>query len=502
MRPIIITAFLFVTIWLTGQTPSLDKTFGNSGVVFNETMRASKLILPGNNNEIFQVMYSWDFSVFPIRYTSCIAKYHTNGPLDNSFGTNGVAFLNLELEGGGIQSMAIFPDNKILIAGELYNQPKESRFFFARLNPDGTFDSSFGESGIVVVNNLSGNYIPNVAILENNRFLASFEYSIARFNADGSLDSTFGDDGIVAFDDLDDPFYMIALTVLSDGSILCGGSIHRSLVEDENYTDMAVVKMNADGKYDTSFAEGGKLIIYFANRPGYAMPVYPVDCCTHIRELNDSKLMIAATTEDYKDVLIKLNADGSFHKAFGDEGIVKHDYGYNSMFVGKEAEYVYLPRLVWGDSHDKTDCYYLTIFNKAGSVVFDGEVYTSPLVSDAHLYLEGVNIQPDGKLLLCGSFNDKACLVRLLAFDFSSTNNIESNAAFFVYPNPTSEAVTILANEQIKEVSVYNAAGQLLFSQSGSDNTLQISLPYPSGIYSVMAVTIDGKRYTRKIVKE
>ena len=506
MRPIIITAFLFVAVCVNAQLPYLDKTFGNSGVVFNETMRASNLIMLDNNNEILHVLYAWDFSMFPTRYTSCITKYHTNGSLNNSFGTNGVAFLNHELSGGGIQAIAIFPDNKILIAGELYNQPKESRFFFAKLNSNGTFDSSFGESGIVIANNLSGNYISNVATLENNRFLASSECNIARFNADGTSDNTFGNEGVVSFDDFDNPFHIEPLTVLSDGSILCGGSINlspsASFEETSSYTDMAIVKMDANGKYDTLFGEGGKLIIDLSERPGMAMPIYPVDHCTHIRELDNSKLMIAVNMENYKNALIKLNADGSFDKTFGNEGVVKHDYGYKSMFVGKETENIYLPCIVWSGSYDVTDSFYLTIFDNTGDVVFDDKVYTPDPVSGARLYLEGANTQPDGKLLLGGSFNNKRLLARLTFDDIISIDDTESNAGFSIYPNPTSEAITISAEEQIKEVSVFNAAGQLLFSQSGNSNTLQISLSYPSGIYNITAITTDGKRYTRKIVKE
>ena len=78
---------------------------------------------------------------------------------------------------------------------------------------------------------------------------------ITRRNVDGSLDSTFGNGGLVIIDFAQSGFDPgQAVVTLPDGKILVGGS---------NGADFAVVRLNTDGSSDTSFDGDGRVTTDF-----------------------------------------------------------------------------------------------------------------------------------------------------------------------------------------------------------------------------------------------
>src|SRR5438128_287792 len=83
------------------------------------------------------------------------------GFLDPSFGTNGIAITGFPVQGtfdveAEAHAMAVQPDGKIVIAGSTPNLTVASGtddldMFAARLNPDGSLDTSFGNGGRVQI---------------------------------------------------------------------------------------------------------------------------------------------------------------------------------------------------------------------------------------------------------------------------------------------------------------------------------------------------------------
>jgi uncharacterized delta-60 repeat protein len=81
-------------------------------------------------------------------------------------------------------------------------------FAFARYNPDGSLDSSFGGGGIVTTAVAVGNGFDTAwdfALQADGKILGAgnalmgsgrFEVALARYDTDGSLDDSFGSDGI------------------------------------------------------------------------------------------------------------------------------------------------------------------------------------------------------------------------------------------------------------------------------------------------------------------
>ena len=159
-----------------------------------------------------------------------ITRLSRNGVLDPSMGPNGQLWLKskvLPFEG---KTVAIQQDNKILIAGSTeriipFNRATTIRFTdfaVARLNPDGTKDTSFGINGLAVIDSsrllttfadeahniflqadgkivLIGRSVATDDVRERPNHGAKFGegyFSAVRLNSDGSLDDSFGEAGV------------------------------------------------------------------------------------------------------------------------------------------------------------------------------------------------------------------------------------------------------------------------------------------------------------------
>ena len=69
---------------------------------------------------------------------------------------------------------------------------------------------------------------------------------------------------------------------------------------------------------------------------------------------------------------------------------------------------------------------------------------------------------------------------------------------FTLYPNPTQNILSIESQHQIETVKIYNLQGQLIKEESSS--SIDVS-NLTTGLYFVQ-VTVDGKRITKKFIKE
>ena len=85
------------------------------------------------------------------------------------------------------------------------------------------------------------------------------------------------------------------------------------------------------------------------------------------------------------------------------------------------------------------------------------------------------------------------------------SNNVGVNdhemATVSVYPNPTM-GLFIIEGQDVTEVEVYNAQGQLVISQTVSDDFVEIDLSNAAnGLYLVRTMSNAGTLIERKIVK-
>src|SRR5262245_278378 len=191
---------------LAANPGDLDPSFGNGGVVtttIGSNANGRAMVLQ-NDGKIIMTGYSENGR-------STLARYNSNGSLDNTFGNSGI--VTGAINTGAIDAV-LQSDGKIVLVG--YNG-------LARYNSDGSLDSDFGGSGIIT-NNIAG---MGVALQSDHKIVvAGYSQNVialTRYHSNGSLDSNFGDSGIVTTS-IDSGALSRAVVIQPDGKIVAAGS--------------------------------------------------------------------------------------------------------------------------------------------------------------------------------------------------------------------------------------------------------------------------------------
>ena len=183
-----------------GVTPSPGTSFAD------DNSQAAALITAGTHAGKVIVVGSVSGSVA----VATVLRVLPNGTLDTTFGTNGLLMLpNAGLSGtyDRFRAVAVTSTGKIVIGGETFANVNADDALVVRLNDDGSYDTSFGTNGRVVINNIGGgSNLDRVAALalqaDGKVVIAGISRAAApatnnklyvgRLNANGTIDTTFG----------------------------------------------------------------------------------------------------------------------------------------------------------------------------------------------------------------------------------------------------------------------------------------------------------------------
>jgi uncharacterized delta-60 repeat protein len=127
---------------------ALDETFGTAGKVRTEFFEEGSIIWSlalAADGKIVAAGYAIEGGVADF----ALARYDTDGSLDNSF--DGDGRLTFEIEGGGLgREVFVQPDGRILVGGRS-GAGTETGFGFARVWADGRLDESFHGTGTAAI---------------------------------------------------------------------------------------------------------------------------------------------------------------------------------------------------------------------------------------------------------------------------------------------------------------------------------------------------------------
>lgn len=196
-----------------------------------------------------------------------------HGVLDTGFDGDGKVTIPIGIAAAG-QGVAVQPDGKVIVVGwSTPGQDLYEDFTVARLNRDGSLDTSFSGDGLLTVDftNINGSrqdFATAVAIQPDGRIVvvgnsvqgtvgASDDFGIVRINPTGTLDSTFGDGGktIVDFGFADVPE---SIAIQRNGKLVVAGSAGHAPGR-----DFAVIRLTAGGVPDGTFGSAGLLRVDF-----------------------------------------------------------------------------------------------------------------------------------------------------------------------------------------------------------------------------------------------
>lgn len=250
------SAFTLARYRLNG---SLDISFGVGGTVRTEIGASSGARALATQVD-GKIIAGGGFTDDLNRGGFALVRYRTNGSLDPTFGTGGVATTEIGGDRDVITGLAIQPDGKIIAVGSSRCGHYCSKFALARYTSYGSLDSTFGSGGTVTTAIQGSDAAAAVARQHDgkivvagtsSRILGAPSFAVARFTDEGSLDTTFGGDGMVTTL-VGTASEAAGLAIRGDGKIVVGGD-----GGSPTKLEFAVVRYRQNGSVDRSFGAKG-----------------------------------------------------------------------------------------------------------------------------------------------------------------------------------------------------------------------------------------------------
>lgn len=232
-----------------------------------------------------------------------IAVLRPDGTLDTAFGGTGTR----RITKFGVTAAAVQADGKILLAGR---SPGEDRIAVARLNPDGSYDTTFGTRGVHVGADLGTQPGASVAALtiaqggkiqlivqSNKPDGSSVQIDVFRYSRSGKPDTTFGPGGRRL---LMDNAIIHRARAMYDGRTIVAGQPNPGF----GPSDTFVLRVLNDGTIDNAFYSRG-----LGDDIGTVLD---------IDQQADNKIVLAAGSS-----LVRLNTNGRLDTTFSDDGVIE-----------------------------------------------------------------------------------------------------------------------------------------------------------------------------------
>jgi uncharacterized delta-60 repeat protein len=350
---------------------ALDTVFEtNTGTGFNGDVKSIAIQSDG------KIVCGGNFSTFNGTTVNRIARLNSNGTLDTAFATNiGTGSPML------IVSVAIQSDGKIVCGGNLtsFNGTTVNRI--ARLNSDGTLDTTFTTNTGTAFNDT----VQKIAIQSDGKIICGGSFTsfngttvnrIVRLNSDGTRDTAFTTNTGTAFNNS-----VQTVSVQSDGKILCGGFFSSFNSTGSN----SIARLNSNGTLDTAFATniGGVF-----NNLVYSIAFQ-----------SDGKIVVGGWFDSILAKRIaRLNTDGTRDTTFATNVGTSFNSNVTSIAIQSNDKIVCV-----GDftSFNGTTTNYVTRLNANGTL---DTTFAENAGAEANDSVNSLAIQSDGRIVIGGLF--------------------------------------------------------------------------------------------------
>ncbi|OFX65411.1 MAG: hypothetical protein A2X15_00340 [Bacteroidetes bacterium GWB2_32_14] len=435
---------------------TLDTTFnpgaGANGSVYTTAIQSDGKIIIGG-----------DFTSFNGTAINRIARLNTDGTLDTTFNI-GTGANNI------VRTITIQSDGKIMIGGQFtsYNDTTINRI--ARLNADGTLDTTFNTG-----TGVSNNTVATTAIQSDGKIIIGGYFTsyngtarnnIARLNADGTLDTTFNPGTGTSS-------YVFSIAMQSDGKIIIGGSFSSYNGTLRN----RIARLNADGTLDTTFNQGNS----------------ETDDIYTTAIQSDGKIMIGGFFTSFngidRDRIARLNADGTLDTTFNPGA------GANSSVetIAIQSD----GKTIIGGGFST---YNGTARGKIARLNADGTLYgTFDLGTGANGTVHTTIIQTDGKIIIGGEFTsyNGTAISKIARLNADGTLDTYFNTG--TGANGTVNTAAIQSDGKIiigGEFTSYNGIARNHIARLNTDGTLDGTFDQGTGAsdyVNTTAIQSDGK---------
>ena len=421
-----------------------------------------------------KIMIGGEFDRYNGKSCRNVARLNTDGSLDTTFNA-GTGF------NGWVENMAIQTDGKILFGGYFTSYNGIKKYGVVRLNIDGSIDQGFAN----VLDSLSDGFVETILLQADKKIiLGGYWYlkgkftMVMRLNEDGTLDTTFGN-------------YVSPTTyptvfdgaIQADGKIIVGGMIN-------SYNGMVtnnIIRLNRNGTLDTAF---------------HLPEIKPYVSALDLQK--DEKVILSGPFTSIDGVpcggLGRLNNDGTLDKMFNSGGI-----GFSNR---RRAENITVQKddkiLLTGSfsSYNGKASANLARLNPDGSIDSTFNVGTG---TDLPVYTSVV--QDDGKIIIGGSFCEyngegKNGVARLNGDTPSAVGENKSIEKYIIYPNPNSGQFYIQSKEKT-DILITDAWGRIVYADKLTSQEKLIDLSKEkNGIYFLQMSNGNIQRSAKIIISK
>ncbi|MFZ4526064.1 MAG: Ig-like domain-containing protein [Chlorobium sp.] len=191
---------------------SLDTTFDSDGKLTtdfggNETGQSvivqsdGKILVVGSSS----LFFTGNNTLTTLNSDFALARYNADGTLDTTFHGDGKLTTDFGGSADSARSAILQSDGKILVAGNSTKTGGNADFALARYNEDGSLDTTFHGDGMFTMDfGGAADIIYSVSVQADGKILVggvstidgNGDFALARLNTDGSLDTTFGASGV------------------------------------------------------------------------------------------------------------------------------------------------------------------------------------------------------------------------------------------------------------------------------------------------------------------
>jgi uncharacterized delta-60 repeat protein len=416
-----------------------------------------------------KILIGGQFTTYNGAPANQLARLNSNGTLDTTF-SSGLGISGLLI------SDAIEDNGKIIIVGEFGSYHGIPRNSIARLNMDGSLDNSFDPgSGAMNIEKI---------LKQDDKFLVTGLFqtydgnnsrSIARINSDGSFDETFLALGT-------EPSFNVAISdaiIQPDGKIFVVGNFStiNGVVRNK------VARLNADGSLDLTFD------------PHLGPSSDILSACMQA----DGKYVISGLFSQFDgnpaNLIARINPDGSYDSSF----VPGAGYGIaaTTLLIQPDQKIISGGWLTTAGGNGK----YLLRLLSNGSV----DDTFNPDAMGPDNTINTLSFQSDGKILAGGWFTsingtDQNRITRLN--NNISLSTVDFSTEYRIYPNPVKDILVVeQSNFSAAELEIADATGKILIATSINSSLHSIDMSsFSAGIY-IIKLKMGTHASNMKIIK-
>jgi uncharacterized delta-60 repeat protein len=180
-----------------------------------------------------------------------VTRYKTNGVIDSTFDADGIVITPIGTQGSSASAVVIQSDGKIAVTGSA-NSSGYNDVAIVRYNSNGSLDNTFDSDGIAITSFGSSASGSSLALQSDGKFVvAGYNNNtiiLLRYSTTGSLDNTFDTDGIVTTPNGN----ARAVAIQSDGKIVIAGATTSGTV-----SGFSSVRYTTNGSIDNTYDTDG-----------------------------------------------------------------------------------------------------------------------------------------------------------------------------------------------------------------------------------------------------